>query len=73
MMQHEFFEPKRAAVLISPKSPAHRTLFWFLYGHDPEKIVMAVYGELEWCLPQPFLPTFFGSAVIHRAGSYLSN
>jgi len=70
MKQNDFFQAKQVVVNIRPRSPAHRMLFWFLYGHDPARITMAVYGEFDWCLPKPFVPTFFGGAWMLREGSY---
>ena len=67
-----FFELKEITVTIKPTTSAHRTLFWFLYGIDPNRISMAVITETYWCLPSPFIPTFFGSAEGYREGKYLS-
>jgi hypothetical protein len=66
-----YWKIKSVNIEIEPTSAAHATLWWFLYGFNPYKIVPAVYGELIWCLPKPFLPSFFGNGDFNRVGGVI--
>ena len=67
-----FWQLKRADLDIAPTSPAHATVWWFMYGVNPYRVVMAAYGEAIWCLPKPFMPLFMIEASFSRSGEYVS-
>jgi hypothetical protein len=66
-----YWKLKRINIEVEPTSTAHATLWWFLFGTNPYHITPAVFGEVMWCLPKPFQPSFFGEANFSRVGGVI--
>jgi len=63
----DFFEVRRANVLVALKSPARATLFWFLFGLCPYRIIAGIHGDIKWQLPEP-LENWKGGCEVFRDG-----
>ena len=66
-----YWKLKQVQISIEPTSAAYATVWWFLFGINPYCITPAVYGEVVWCLPRPFLPSFFGDGDFSRIGGVI--
>jgi hypothetical protein len=67
-MINPFFHIERMDVVIRPKSRAHATLFWFLYGIRPSRIVMSCSGAVEWHFPAPLRQDVGAGGTFSRDG-----
>lgn len=67
MTEQNFFKVREITVEITPRSPASRVLFWFLYGVDPARITMKVDGKIRWGLPCKE-DIWYASNTFHREG-----
>ena len=65
----QYFRVTGVEVSIRPRSRAHATVFWFLTGIHPDRIVCDVTGKVNFAMPSPFMPLPWASVNIEREGS----
>lgn len=66
----KFFEVSYMTVRVEPISAAHATIFWFLTGINPARLIVSCSGNVEWNLPAPIPPFISGKATFKRGGGF---